>query len=169
MRRQPANTLTGLIALAAAVGLSAAAAAATRPALSWGKAGVSYEEYRADATACLRAAVATDLTGTEPAEALVLASRRIETAMNTDPWSVAEVTDMARPDLSIRQARDIIQGRLNHCLVEHGYHRFRLTDEQRRQLNRFSLRQPERQVYLHSLASDPQILASQSVDETATR
>ena len=166
--RQPAHFLSGLIVLAAAAGLGSASAA-SRPTLSWGKSGVSYEAYRADATACLRAAASTDLTGTEPAEALVLASRRIETAMNSDPWSVAEVTDMARPDLRIRQARDIIQARLNHCLVAHGYSRFRLTDAQRRQLNHFSLRQPERQVYLHSLASDPQILASQGVDETATR
>jgi hypothetical protein len=168
MRRQPANFLYGLIALAAVGGLGSASAA-TRPALSWGKSGVSYEVYRADATACLRAAASTDLTGTEPAEALALASRRIEAAMNADVWAVAEVTDMARPDLRIRQARDILQERLNHCLVAHGYHRFRLTDAQRRQLNHFSLRQPERQVYLHSLASDPQILSSQSVDETAAR
>src|ERR1700712_1915351 len=166
--RQPAHFLSGLIVLAAAAGLGSASAA-SRPTLSWGKSGMSYEAYRADATACLRAAASTDLTGTEPAEALVLASRRIETAMNSDPWSVAEATDMARPDLRIRQARDIIQARLNHCLVAHGYSRFRLTDAQRRQLNHFNLRQPERQVYLHSLASDPQILASQSVDETATR
>ena len=166
--RQPAHFLSGLIVLAAAAGLGSASAA-SRPTLSWGKSGVSYEAYRADATACLRAAASTDLTGTEPAEALVLASRRIETAMNSDPWSVAEATDMARPDLRIRQARDIIQARLNHCLVAHGYSRFRLTDAQRRQLNHFNLRQPERQVYLHSLASDPQILASQSVDETAAR
>lgn len=169
MRRQPANFLAALIALAAAGGLSTAAAAAARPALSWGKPGVSFEEYRADATACLRAAAATDLTGTEPAEALILASRRVETALNSDPWSVAQAIDAARPDLSIRQARDIIQARLDHCLAEHGYHRFRLTDAQRRQLNHFNLRQPERQVYLHSLASDPQILASQAFDETATR
>src|SRR4051812_28772173 len=168
MRRLPAQFLPVLTALAAA-GLCGAAAAATRPALTWGKPGVSFEDYRADATACLRAAVATDLTGTEPAEALALASRRIETAMNTDPWSVAEVTDMARPDLRIREARDIIQARLNECLVAHGYHRFRLTDAQRRQLNHFGMAQPERQVYLHSLASDPQILANQSVDETAAR
>jgi hypothetical protein len=168
MRRQPAKFLYALIALAAA-GLAAAAASATRPALSWGKPGVSFETYRADATACLRAAASTDLTGTEPAEALILASRRIETAMNSDPWSVAEATDAARPDLRIREARDIIQARLNDCLVAHGYLRFRLTDAQRRQLNHFNLRQPERQVYLHSLASDPQILASQAVGETATR
>ena len=169
MRRRPVHFLPVLIALASAAGLAGAAAAAHRPALTWGKPGVTYEEYRADATACLRAAAATDLTGTEPAEALVLASRRIETAMNSDPWSVAQATDAARPDLSIRQARDILQARLNHCLVAHGYHRFRLTDAQRRQLNHWNLRQPERQAYLHSLASDPQVLASQAFKETATR
>jgi hypothetical protein len=169
MRRQPAKALAALIALAAAAGLAGPAGAATRPALSWGKPGVSFEEYRADATACLRAAAATDLTGTEPAQALVLASRRVETALNSDPWSVAQAIDAARPDLSIRQAREIIQARLDRCLADHGYHRFRLTVAQRRQLNQFSLRQPERQVFLHSLASDPRVLASQSVDETATR
>jgi hypothetical protein len=157
-----------LIALAAGCGLGGAAFAA-RPALSWGKPGVSFETYRADATACLRAAAATDLTGTEPAEALVLATRRIAMAQNFDYWSVAEATDAARPDLRIHEARDIMQARLDHCLVAHGYHRFRLTDAQRRQLAHFGLSQPERQVYLHSLASDPQVLASQTVDETATR
>ena len=169
MPRQPANVPIAQIALAAALFVGGAAAAATRPALSWGKPGVSFEEYWAEATTCLRAAVATDLTGTEPAEALVLASRRVETALNADPWTVAQAIDAARPDLRIRQARDIIQARLDHCLEEHGYRRFRLTDAQRRQLNHFDRRQPERQVYLHSLASDPQILASQAVGETATR
>lgn len=154
-----------ILALVAALG---SAADARRPAHSWGKAGVSYEEYRADATSCLRAAAATDLTGTEPAEALVLASRRIETAMNSDPWTVAQATDMARPDLTIRQARNIIQDRLNQCLIAHGYQRFQLSEGQRRQLSHFGVRQPERQAYLHRLASDPRILASQRVDEAPT-
>jgi len=167
--RQPARILSALTVLAAAGTLGSAALAGARPALSWGKPGVSFEAYRADATACLRAAASTDLTGSEPAEALVLASRRVETALNADPWSVAQAVDAARPDLSIRQARDIMQARLDHCLEEHGYRRFALTDAQRRQLNRFNLRQPERQVYLHSLASDPQVLASQSVEEPAGR
>lgn len=169
MRSNSATIVPILIAIAAGAGLSGAATGATRPTLSWGKPGVTYEDYRADATNCLRAAAATDLTGTEPAEALVLASRRIETAMNSDPWTIAQVTEMARPDLSIRQARDIIQERLDQCLIDHGYRRFQLTDAQRRQLRHFSMRQPERQAYLHSLASDPQILASQSVEDAAAR
>jgi hypothetical protein len=165
------------ILILAAAGL-ASAASARRPAVSWGKPGVSYADYRADATACLRHAAGTDLAGTEPANALVLASRRMETIQTSDftPMvgggfdpliTFANAMQMARigarPDLRIRQARDILQGRLDQCLIDHGYRRFALTDDQRRQLNRFSLRQPERQVYLHSLASDPQVLASQAV------
>ena len=169
MRCQPAIFLSTLFALAAAAGLAGAAGAAGPPAVSWGKPGVSFDAYRAEATACLRAAAATDLTGTEPAEALVLASRRVETALNADPLSVALAVDAARPDLRLRQARDIIQARLDQCLADHGYRRFRLTDAQRQQLDHFSMRRPERQVYLHSLASDPQILASQAVGESATR
>jgi hypothetical protein len=169
-----------LILCAAGIGT---AADARRPALSWGKPGVSYDDYRADATTCLRAAAATDLTGSEPANALVLASRRIETALTNDftPMvgggfdplitfanAVQQERIAARPDLRIRQARDILQARLDHCLEAHGYRRFALTDDQRRRLDRFNRRQPERQVYLHSLASDPQVLASQGV-AAATR
>ena len=164
MRHQPAYA----IAFVAALAIGAAASAAHRPALSWGKPGVSYETYRADATACLRAAAATDLTGTEPAQALVLASRRVATAAAADPWSVAEAIDAARPDLRIHQARDIMQARLDHCLEEHGYRRFALTDAQRRQLAHYDMAAPARQAYLHSLASDPQVLASQAAAESIT-
>jgi hypothetical protein len=69
----------------------------------------------------------------------------------------------ARPDYRIHQARDILQERLDRCLEERGYRRFQLTDEQRRQRDHFNRRRPERQLYLYSLASDPQILASQAV------
>src|SRR5436853_7853413 len=73
-----------LIALAAAAGLAGAAMAANAPQTSWGKAGVSFDDYRSDATACLRVAAGTDLTGTEPANALVLASRRMATGQTND-------------------------------------------------------------------------------------
>ena len=73
-----------LIALAAAAGLAGAAAAANAPQTSWGKANVSFDDYRSDATACLRVAAGTDLTGTEPANALVLASRRMAAGQTND-------------------------------------------------------------------------------------
>ena len=176
-----------LIALAATIGLAGAATAANAPQTSWGKAGVSFDDYRSDATFCLRVAAGTDLTGTEPANALVLASRRMATGQTNDytpavggangtgPSTVNSGFDpaieaanrmqqeriAARPELRIRQARGILQLRLDHCLAGRGYHRFRLTDDQRRQLRHMPLRAPERQVYLHRLASDPQVLAAQ--------
>ncbi|MBV9883748.1 MAG: hypothetical protein JO276_12140 [Sphingomonadaceae bacterium] len=176
-----------LIALVAAAVSAGAAAAANAPETSWGKAGVSFDDYRSDATFCLRMAAGTDLTGTEPANALVLASRRMATGQTNDytpavggangtgPSTVNSGFDpaieaanrmqqeriAARPELRIRQARDILQLRLDHCLAGRGYHRFRLTDDQRRQLRHMPLRAPERQVYLHRLASDPQVLAAQ--------
>ena len=178
-----------LIALAAAAILGSGAIAADAPQTSWGKAGVSFDDYRSDATLCLREAAATDLAGTEPANALVLASRRMATgetndytpqiggASSTSPQTIGGGFDplieaanrmqrermAARPDLRIRQAREILQRRLDHCLAGRGYHRFRLTDDQRRRLRRFPERAPERQAYLHSLASDPAILAAQGL------
>ena len=177
-----------LIALVAAATFAGAATAANAPQTSWGKPGISFEDYRSDATYCLREAAGLDLTGTEPANALVLASRRMATgqtndytptvggANSTGPSTTNSGFDpmieaanrmqqeriAARPDLRIRQAHDIMQRRLDHCLAGRGYHRFRLTDDQRRQLRHFPERAAERQTYLYSLASDPRILAAQS-------
>ena len=175
-----------LIALAATAALAGAAAAANAPQTSWGKAGVSFGDYRSDATACLHVAAATDLTGTEPANALVLASRRMAAGQTNDYTAsvgaasgtsniatggfdpIMEAANRmqrermaARPDLRIRQAHDIMQRRLDHCLAGRGYRRFRLTDEQRHQLRSFPEAAPARQTYLYGLASDPHILAAQ--------
>ena len=177
-----------LIALVGAVALATPVAAANAPQTSWGKAGISFDDYRSDATHCLREAAGMDLAGTEPANALVLASRRMAAGQTNDysptvggasgtaPPTTNSGFDpaieaarrmqqermAARPELRIRQAHDIMQRRLDRCLAGRGYRPFRLTDDQRRQLRHFPARAAERQVYLHSLASDPQILAAQS-------
>jgi hypothetical protein len=177
-----------LIALVAMAAFAGAASAANAPRTSWGKAGISFDDYRSDATYCLREAAGMDLTGTEPANALVLASRRMATGQTNDysptvggasataPPTTNSGFDpaieaanrmqqermAARPDLRIRQAHDIMQRRLAHCLAGRGYRRFRLTDDQRRELRRYPERAAERQTYLYRLASDPQILAAQS-------
>jgi len=166
-----------------------AAPAAASSATSWGKAGVSFEDYRADALLCLREAAATDLSGTAPARALVLASRQVETGQSNDytpmingaggtsptagrpsfnpsgetALRVARAQSAAQVDRHVGEARAILEARLDLCLAGRGYQRFRLTREQRRRLDRLPERAPERQAYLHSLASDPQILAAQGL------
>lgn len=177
--------LTGIFIAVAGFG---AVPAAAGQGLSWGKASVSFEDYRSDATNCLRQAAAIDLAGTQPARALILASRQIETGQaadyapmingagglapmagipSFDPSSdtaqrVSRARRAAHVERRIAEARDIMEARLEQCLARRGYHRFRLTQEQRQRLDRLPRRALERQTYLHSLASDPQILAAQS-------
>ena len=169
-------------------GLCAAPAAAAPPVSSWGKAGVSFADYRADAVSCLREAAATDLSGSAPARALILASRRIRMSQQVDftpmingaggldPMSgrnsfdptdeatvqVSQAQAAGRLDQRLHEARGILEARLASCLVGRGYRRFHLTGEQSRALAHLPARAPERQAYLHRLASDPGVLAAQS-------
>lgn len=129
---------------------------------SWGKPGVSLEQYRADAVACGRQAASLDLSWSNPARALVLASRLIDNA--ADIQAAGDALRIASPERNVAKAGDLIHSALDHCLVEHGYRQFRLTGEQRHRLAKLPTGSIERHTYLHSLASDPVILASQAVD-----
>jgi hypothetical protein len=123
---------------------------------SWGKAGVSLDQYRADAITCGREAAATDLRNSGPAKALVLASRLIENAPDIFAASVA--WQMAAPDHNIPKAGDLLQARLDRCLIARGYRLFKLTAGQRHRLSRLPTGSMARHAYLHSLASDARVL-----------
>lgn len=73
-----ASVITAAVLLFAAL-----PARATTPSISWGKPGVSFENYRADAIACARAAYDLDVGGTEAAAILRDASRKIDTIAET--------------------------------------------------------------------------------------
>jgi hypothetical protein len=130
---------------------------------SWGKAGVSLEEYRADAVACGREAAAIDFGNTGPAEALVIASRLMDNA--NDFYSASEAMRIAGLAHNIPKAGDMIQARLDRCLIARGYRQFRLTDAQRHHLSRLPIGSTERHAYLHNLASNPQTLTRQAAGE----
>jgi hypothetical protein len=174
---------------------SAAAAAAPAPETSWGKAGVSLQDYRLDATRCLGLVEHLDLVGTEPANALVQGTRRIDNiyaqaggefsgagapvgqdgpagqaAASTavQPGSqVMNVVEFTRPQHRINQVRDLMRVAMDACLTELGYRRFRLTDAQQERLRHLRYGRPERHAYLHSLASDPEVLRTQAVPTAA--
>jgi hypothetical protein len=167
-----------ILAAACLAAAASAASAAPAPETSWGRAGVSYDEYRADASRCLHLVERLDLEGTRPAQALILASRRIEnlaggvvSAQNSEGDTgfdrvianqVANSVALARPEVRFRQIRDLMRTAMTACLTELGYTRFRLTEAQRDRLRHLRARQPERHAYLHSLASDPAVLAAQA-------
>jgi len=128
---------------------------------SWGMAGVSLEQYWTDSAECAHMAAETDLTGTAPADALVVASRRLDNAFNYD--DVAMALRLAAPEYQWKRAAEIMEGVLERCLMERGYVKFELTDAQYRQLRKLEVGSLERRQYLHSLASDQTILETQAV------
>jgi hypothetical protein len=172
--------------LIAATAFPAAAARLVNPGLgiSWGKAGISLAQYRKDAIECGRSAAGTDLAGTGPAKAFVVGSRLIENDPNVGPGAVIDpmagpaaaadavagagsspsVMRMIGPERQLAKAGDILEGELEHCLKDRGYRKFKLTSAQRHRLSKLPLGSDARHSYLHSLASNGQVLETQAAD-----
>jgi hypothetical protein len=189
------------IACAAACMLLAAPAwSAPTPQESWGKAGVSFADYRSEAITCARQGAGLDVSHTDAAAVLIDASRKIDTITETGvpdsgnqqsdifPSSGAaagstldvaynpgmarslelshrygEVLAGARPEKQIHDVGVLMRGTVADCLTRMGYHRFRLTGEQQRHLAHLRRGSDARQLYLYSLASDPQVLREQVI------
>lgn len=137
---------------------------------SWGMEGVSLERYAADSAECARAAAEMDLSGTAPAKALVVASRMYETwwdpHYNPLMTGLSGIARTASPRVQWNRAATIMRNELEGCLMARGYVKFELTDEQYAMLKRLEQGSDERRAYLHSLASDPDVLAAQGVTES---
>lgn len=162
----------GLIALSLVLPGLATAAAASAPKFSWAKPGVSFEQYRADALECGNRGLATDISQTEPVQALRKASRQMESFDNaistastpdqaiTNAQSVDAVRASARPEYQMRRIKEIMFVTARACMVEHGYVSYALTEQQRAKYDSIS-DIDERRHYLHSLASDPVVAETQ--------
>lgn len=145
---------------------SPASAGRVRPEhqTSWGKAGVSLEQYWVDASVCGHEAAAMDLSDTPPAKALVLASRMIDN--QTGYGDVEQAMRFAHPEVQWDRAGTIMRHELERCLTERGYAKFKLTKDQARRLKTLAPGSFERRKYLHELASDPAVLADQAVKDS---
>ena len=177
----PTANQHALLAAAVSLALAPAPALAAEPIVTWGKAGVSFEEYRDDAVTCGRTAHYADVSQTEHAKAFAEATRRLEAADDhsmgpagattaDDAYRMAElgarserIRSSIRPEKRLRELKAALVSIVERCLEERGYSRFRLTIEQQQALNRLQRGSPERHAYLHRLASDHGVLASQAV------
>ena len=130
---------------------------------SWGKADVSIEQYWTDASQCGHQAADLDLTDSNPARALVLASRMIDNQTGYD--DVERALRLAAPDIQWARAATLMRHELDSCLMARGYVKFRLTKGQARHLRTLETGSLERRRYLHSLASDPHVLAEQAITD----
>lgn len=133
---------------------------------SWGKQGVSLEQYWADSTECAEMAAGIDLEGTAPARALVFWTRLGNGNMPPNNYADIFMSTRINPEVQWNRAATLMRTELEECLIARGYVKFELTDEQDRLLKDLEPGSDERRAYLHSLASDPDVLARQAVLES---
>jgi hypothetical protein len=132
---------------------------------SWGKDAVSFEQYWSDSTECAQLAADIDLEGTDPAQALVFWTRLGNGDMPPNNYADIWMSARINPEVQWNRAATIMRKQLEGCLIDRGYVKFELTDEQYRRLEALEPGSSERRAYLHSLASDPDILAAQALME----
>ena len=168
-------------ALLLAAALTVPGAAAPKPQESWGKADVSFETYRTDAVECGRLAYYADVSDTEQAKLFVSASRRLEAADDhgmgvpsaTSEMELQRMVGLAarseqiragiRPEKRMKELHVGLVDVVETCLEQRGYSRFTLTEEQRDALGKLKKGSPERHRFMHSLASDADVLRAQKV------
>jgi hypothetical protein len=174
-----------LVALA-----SPAAAAKWAITESWGKPGVTFEQYRADSVACTEQGYYLDVSKTDEAKAFVTASKQLDSLQgatqmqvppgNPDPLAgptvdaATDAVSLARnqesiirsidPDSKIKTLKQKMQTPVDRCLAAHGYRKFRLTAAQTKRLGKMKVGSAARHQYLYSLASDAAIVSAQAED-----
>lgn len=167
---------TRMISRLAMVGLAAAALSAA-PAfatgkpqnVSWGRPGVSFETYQADALECANQAYGVDVqmrpfgpaasawngtflpaavwTSLTPGQIPVYTSTYVEAYRHAAWMDVVDELQMV----------------VDHCLTQKGYQQFRLTSAQMDTLRRYRQGTSERARYLHGLGADAHVLAAQAL------
>ena len=167
------NRLVSFLALASLT--CTPLAAARTQATSWGKSGVSMDQYRRDAGDCGRAGYYLDVSQTEAAQVFKRATGQLqanETNLTSAEAKAPEIMNIvttsahivaeARPDEHMKQVGNLMQSTVDDCLKQRGYVRFKLTDPQRKHLGHLHLGSPERRAYLYQLATDAKLLAAQT-------
>jgi hypothetical protein len=175
-----------MLALSLTLFVAGSAVAATAPQTSWGKSGISLDQYRRDSVECGLKGYYSDISKTDDAKAFVSASRQLDTmttgttspnvisSSGTGPSSTDAVDQMVRyadqqqhivdgvrPDERFKSIKKTLVSATEQCLIARGYSKFVLTDEQRHALKKLKAGSDQRRAYLYSLASNPDVLASQ--------
>jgi hypothetical protein len=153
--------------------LPIAVMAAPAPQLSWGKPGVALATYRAESIGCAMRAYYTDVANTNGAKNFQESSRLLDTYAGA-PGDVLEnarmmgrIVESTHVDASLKDVKQFQADLVAKCLLDHGYHRFRLTGDQRAHLEKLKVGSDARHAYLHELAADPEILSAQAAPDPA--
>jgi hypothetical protein len=159
-RTRTIATLAATLGLALWTGPASADQIAAGSDTSWGKAGVSLEDYWTDSATCGHQAAQIDLSGTAPGKALVIASRMSQDI--TESSAMITAARIGAPEIQWNRAATIMKRALESCLANRGYVKFKLTKGQSHHLKKLELGSLERRRYLYRLASDPAVLRAQA-------
>jgi hypothetical protein len=168
-------------AVCLAIALSSAvfgpANAKPAPVVSWGKPGVSFDDYRKDSIECGERGATTSMKGRGEFDAVVLGLSRQDTDMDIArslPPSLTQedpaqklARDYAlngaksRPEPKVRALQKFLVDNVEACLSEKGYVRFSLTPAQAAELGGYKKGSDGRFRYLHALARDEAVIVRQ--------
>ena len=166
--------------------LAASASGAPAPKESWGKLGISLDQYRQDSLYCGLQGYYTDISKTDDAQAFVKASKQLDavTTGGTAPMTTGssgigpnttDTIDRAaryadeqqhiiqgiRPEKRFKNIKTMLVANTQQCLQKRGYSKFELTEDQQKRLRKLKAGSDERRAYLYSLATDPAVLENQ--------
>lgn len=170
---------TALLAIAA---LSACATPAAMT--SWGKPGVSMTDYRVDSAQCIIEGAgggptqSTDASTSKSTDSNQTSNTSESRGGTNGPGGVTSggaivYSGSANPEdanqAAIQQRAQELSAKraqkmgMERCLVSRGYRQFRLTPEQAAHLATLPEGSAERRAYLHSIGSDPAVIAAQGL------
>ena len=176
-----------------AISVATQASAAPAPKESWGKAGITLQQYRQDALDCGLKGYYADISQTQDAKEFASASRRLDnlqgnfsTTSNSSSATGPATTDVVqqmgqfaatqqhiidgiRPEQRFHSIKQTLEATTGQCLSARGYSRFALTEDQRRAVSKLKPGSDQRRLYLYQLASNPAVLASQRAVATSSR
>jgi len=136
---------------------------------SWGKPGITFAQYRADALECANLTYGAPIT-IHPLPAMGAGYAGIflpvSLASKLTPGTVQVYTTTLVEGVKHAAWMDVseqLQQVLDSCLVEKGYTRFRLTSDQMQRLDHLKKMSPERQQFLYRLGSDAAVVLPQKI------
>jgi hypothetical protein len=169
----------------ALIAMAALSACATPAGItSWGKPGVSMPDYRLDSAQCI-----IESSGGGPTQGADASTNKSGDSNQTSdtsgsrggtngpggiaPGGAIVYSGSASPDdanqAAIQQRSQELSAKraqklgLERCLASRGYRQFKLTPEQAAHLAKLPEGSAERRTYLHSIGSDPAVIAAQGL------
>lgn len=154
-----------------------ASAKPTAPRTIWAKAGVSREQFDAEALECGLQGLALKIDNSEEVKRLARASEQLDAldtsarsalSQNNAPDIAARnaaeqqtVIAATRPDEQYARIKEKMFKVVRKCMRDHGYAKIVLTEDQRNEYSEMKGGAQARRTFIHELASNPHVIETQ--------